>query len=139
MLYLLDVNLLVALTNPQHVHHARAQQWFGNINLWATTSMTETGFIRLMLNPHVAGRQILAQEVLTVLSQLRSLPGHRFLADDTSLADPAIDTIGLVGRNQVTDMHLVNLAARHDAILATFDTAIPATLTGTDRQYVLVV
>jgi len=139
MLYLLDVNLLIALTNPAHFHHHRAHTWFSTITSWATTSMTEASFVRLMLNPHVAGRQIPTHEVMSVLNGLRALPGHCFLPDDSTLADPVIDITALIGHNQVTDMHLVNLAARHGAILATFDAGIPATLVPADRRYVVVI
>jgi len=138
-MHLLDVNVLVALTNPQHIHHKRAHDWFATIDSWATTSMTEASFIRLMLNPHVAGGPIPTSHVLSVLSRLRALPGHHFLPDDSSLADPAIDITALIGHNQVTDMHLVNLAARHGAILATFDIGIEATLIGSDKKYVFVI
>ena len=139
MLHLLDVNLLIALTNTAHLHHNRAHAWFAAIDSWATTSMTEASFVRLMLNPHVAGRQVTTHEVMSVLHGLRALPGHRFLPDDSTLADPVIDITALVGHNQVTDMHLVNLAALHGAVLATFDAGIPATLIPADRRFVVVV
>ena len=139
MLYILDVNILIALTNPAHLHHQRAHAWFSAVTAWATTSMTEASFVRLMLNPHVAGRHIPTHAVMSVLNGLRTLPGHIFLADDSTLADPVIDITALVGHNQVTDMHLVNLAARHNAVLATFDAGIPATLIPADRRYVTVI
>jgi len=139
MLCLLDVNVLIALTNTTHLNHHRAHAWFATVQAWATTSMTEASFVRLMLNPTVAGRQVPTHEVMSVLNGLRALPGHHFLADDSTLADPVIDITALIGHNQVTDMHLVNLAARHGAFLATFDAAIPSTLVPADRQFVLVI
>ena len=63
----------------------------------------------------------------------------RFLTDDASLADPDITTEVLMGHHQVTDLHLVNLAARHGAVLATFDAAIPTWLAPADRRHVLVI
>jgi toxin-antitoxin system PIN domain toxin len=137
--FLLDVNVLVALTNPDHVHHGRATAWFESVASWATCPTTEAAFLRLMMNPAVAGRAIDATEALGVLAALRALPGHRFLADDTSLADPAIDLIGLRGHRQVTDLHLVNLAARNGAVLATFDGAIASALVGDDKGLVTLV
>jgi len=139
MLYLLDVNLLIALTNPSHLHHQRAHAWFSTITSWATTSMTEASFLRLMLHPHVAGRSIPTAEVMSVLHGLRALPGHFFLPDDSTLANPVIDITALMAHNQVTDMHLVNLAAQHGGVLATFDAGIPATLALADRQFVAVI
>jgi len=137
--YLLDANVLIALTNPDHLHHRRAHEWFAAVDAWATTPMTEAAFVRLMLNPQVAGRRLTAGEVLDVLRRLRALPGHRFVADDTSLAEPAIDLVALIGHRQVTDLHLVNLAARGGLVVATFDAGLPATLTGRDGELVRLV
>jgi len=133
---LLDVNVLLALTNPSHVHNKRSQQWFKGVDSWATTPITQTGFIRLMLNPAVAGQAIPAPAVLLVLQQLLKLDGHVFWDDPSSLAAPRIDTTGLVGHRQVTDFHLVNLAAINNGVLATFDRALPKALTPPDRQHV---
>jgi toxin-antitoxin system PIN domain toxin len=137
--YLLDVNVVIALTNPSHVHHQRAHQWFAGVKAWATTAITEAAFIRLMLNPAVAGRSATGAEVLSLLAALRAWPGHRFISDDSSLSEPAIDLVGLVGHRQVTDLHLVNLAARSGTVLATFDTAISGALIGADQQWVKLV
>jgi hypothetical protein len=42
MTALLDVNVLIALGWPDHVHHAAARHWFGQScsNGWATTPIT---------------------------------------------------------------------------------------------------
>lgn len=137
--FLVDTNVLIALTNTQHIHHQRAHAWFTTVTSWATTAITETAFVRLMLNPHVAGRQLRLADVLFVLAQLRDLPGHHFLVDDSSLIDASIDLVGLVGHQQVTDLHLVNLAARHQCILATLDTAISNALINRDKTHVQVI
>ena len=134
--YLLDVNVLIALTNPSHIHHTRAHAWFRRVSSWATTPVTETAFIRLMTNSAVAGRPVSREEAVDVLGALRAWPGHRFLPDDSSLADPVIDLVGLVGHRQVTDFHLVNLAAAHHMVLATFDRAIPEMLVVEDQRWV---
>lgn len=137
--YLLDASVLVALTNPDHVHHGRAHSWFSRVERWASTPLTEAALVRLMLNPAVTGTQRAAADVLAVLGSLRALPGHEFIADDSSLADPAIDLAGLVGHRQVTDLHLVNLAARHKLTLATFDAKIGRALVAADAAHVMVV
>ena len=48
---LLDVNLLVALFHPDHVHHEIAHDWFADHlrEGWATCPLTESGFIRVAL------------------------------------------------------------------------------------------
>ena len=134
--FLLDVNVLIALTNPDHADHARAHRWFGGVGTWATTPLTESAFVRLMMNPVVSRQQLPRPVVLAALSALRALPGHVFLADDSSLADTAIDLVGVLGHRQVADAHLVNLAAQHGAVLATLDEAIEHMLVPADRRWV---
>ncbi|MFD1504814.1 VapC toxin family PIN domain ribonuclease [Georgenia yuyongxinii] len=136
---LLDVNVLVALTNPTHIRHESAHRWLARLPdsvRWATTPMTEASFIRLMTNPAVAGQDVTASAALDVLAQMRDVPDHVFVPDDSSLAVPHIDLTALVGHQQVTDFHLVNLAAATGAVLATFDTRIASALAPTDRHHV---
>ena len=48
--YLLDVNVLIALIDPNHVHHDRAHQWFAaeGVHAWATCATTENGLLRIV-------------------------------------------------------------------------------------------
>ncbi len=50
--YLLDVNVLIALIDANHVHHDRAHQWFAaeGIHAWATCATTENGLLRIVGN-----------------------------------------------------------------------------------------
>ncbi|WP_448072587.1 TA system VapC family ribonuclease toxin [Georgenia yuyongxinii] len=139
---LVDVNVLVALTNPAHLRHEAAHRWIAALPRearWSTTPMTEAAFVRLMTNPVVAGREISAATAVDVLGQLRGLDDHVFLPDASSVAAPAIDVTTLVGTKQVTDFHLVNLAAANDAVLATFDARITDALAPPDRRHVEVI
>ena len=49
---LLDVNVLVALFNPVHVHQELAHDWFADHRAsgWATCPLTENGFLRVLGN-----------------------------------------------------------------------------------------
>jgi toxin-antitoxin system PIN domain toxin len=136
--YLLDANVLVALTNPSHVHHAASQRWLGTVSSWATTPITETALIRLLLNPAVVGQHISRAEAIGVVRRLREQPGASFIADATTLAEPLVEVSGLVGPKQVTDFHLVSLAASTGTVLATFDARIPAYLSPEDHKHVCV-
>ncbi len=51
--YLLDVNVLIALIDANHVHHDRAHQWFAaeGVHAWATCATTENGLLRIVGNP----------------------------------------------------------------------------------------
>lgn len=55
MIELADVNVLVSLAWPNHVHHARARAWFPEFGTpgWATSPITAAGFIRVSSNRRV--------------------------------------------------------------------------------------
>ncbi|MEZ0363298.1 TA system VapC family ribonuclease toxin [Mycobacterium sp. pUA109] len=135
-LFLPDVNVLVALTNPAHVHHAQAHQWLSTIEQFATTPVTESGLVRMLLNPAVTGQPVSGQQAIGILTGLRADVRATFLPDGSSLSSPRIDTVGLAGHRQVTDVHLVNLAALHEATLVTFDRRITQALVAADQRFV---
>jgi uncharacterized protein len=124
---LLDVNVLVALFHPEHVHHDVAHDWFADHRRegWATCPITENGFIRVVLNQAAEARLRPAQ----VLEQLRafcSSGGHDFWQDSVSLRDSSVfDPAFVAGPRQLTDVYLLGLARKMSGRLATFDRAIP--------------
>jgi uncharacterized protein len=64
-----------------------------------------------------------AETALHVLRALHALPACEFWPDDVSYLDA--DLTAVRGHRQVTDAHLVSLAARHPGgILATLDEAL---------------
>jgi toxin-antitoxin system PIN domain toxin len=131
-----DVNVLLALLHPAHAHHRQAQEWFDAVARFATTPITESGFLRTALNPTVVGAPTTAAAALASLKSVREHGRAEFLADDSSLADPGFDLRGLSGFRQVTDFQLVNLAARHSACLVTFDRKIRSSLLPDDQHLV---
>lgn len=133
---LLDVNVLLALSWDQHVHHRVAQQRFTKLDTWFTSSTTEAGLVRLLLTELVVGRKVTGTEALGHLAAIRQVPGWGFLPHTSSLASPSIDTRVLMGRRQVTDLQLINLAAAHDTRLATFDAALKDALVPADQHWV---
>lgn len=137
--FLLDVNVLVALCLTTHIHHASAHAFLARAAAWATTPLTEAALFRLLLNPAVTGLQTNVADVTSVVGGFRHDPRWHFLVDDSSLAVPVVATRVLTGHQQVTDLHLVNLARNHRRRLATFDRALPGWLTPDDRAWVHVV
>lgn len=125
---LLDVNVLLALANAGHVHHGAAHRWFTDVATWATTPLTEAGFLRLQTNPAVVGRAVPMVEALAALRAMRAMPSHVFLADASSLTQAALPLATLVGHRRVTDFHLANLAVAAGMRLATFDAGIARAL-----------
>ena len=73
---------------------------------------------------------------MTTTDRLRLLDDHVFLVDDVPPAKPSISFSGLKGPKQVTDLHLVDLAARHTAVLATMDGRMAQALTSQDRRHI---
>ena len=135
---LLDVNVLLALTWRQHIHHEVAHERFAALDSWSTCSVTESGLLRLLLTEAVVGRRLRGREALDQLAAIRKVSGWSFLPDATSLAEERIDTRVLIGRRQVTDLHLVNLAAHHDVQLVTFDASLKSSLVPADQRWVTV-
>jgi uncharacterized protein len=124
---LLDVNLLVALAWPNHVHHDRALAWWRRRGSrpWATCPVTEFGFVRVSSNPLVVREAKTPGEAIALLARIVAQAGHLFWSDDVSIVDSAaIDAARIVGYRQVTDAHLVAIALRHGGRLATFDRGV---------------
>src|SRR2546425_13108367 len=109
MAALLDVNVLVALAWPNHVHHGTVVQWFleHRAEGWATSSVTQSGFIRVSSNRRVIPEAKTPAAAISLLRQLTEGEGHTFWVDDVSLCrSKHIDPARIVGHHQVTDAHL---------------------------------
>jgi len=124
---LLDVNALIALVWPNHVHYQAAREWFLSRQKqgWATCPMTQCGFIRVSSNRLITPEARSPMEAAILLRSLTSLAGHEFWPDDASILDEKwlrLDRIST--HRQVTDAHLLVLALSHGGCLATFDRGI---------------
>ena len=123
--YLLDVNVLIALTTRSHVHHPLVRAWFyASAGLrWATCAFTEAGFLRNATAPRPG--QIAVSEATAILKRLAQHPGFSYLpitADWQTLCSPFFPR--LYGTKQVTDAYLLGLAVREGLVLVTMDKAI---------------
>lgn len=125
---LLDVNVLMALAWPEAQHHGLCIRWFGRHSAegFATCSVTESGFVRLCMNPAAAPRVIAAEDALSLLGRWRELPGFQFLPADRPLSPAELPVKRLRGHRQVTDAVLLGLARRHGARLVTLDARVSA-------------
>lgn len=125
---LLDVNVLVALFDPDHVHHDLAHDWFADHRSdgWATCPITENGVIRVLANPAYGSPISGVAAVADLLKRFTASPQHEFWDDTLSLTDDAVFTPAAArGHRQVTDIYLLGLAAKHGGRLVTFDRGIP--------------
>ena len=121
--WLLDVNVLLALLDPVHPHHAAAHAWFATARAsWASCNLTQNGALRIMSHPRYGNAVASAALAAELLAELCGQPGHVFWPADLSLLDsPLIDRERLLASGQVTDTWLLALAVKHGGRLATFD------------------
>lgn len=76
---------------------------------------------------------------MAVLSRMCRTGGHQFRPDSARLVDTPLDLSRLAAYRQVTDAHLVLVAAALGGRLVTFDSGIPELLQDSDRHLVEVV
>ena len=142
-IHLLDVNLLIALAWPQHVHHARAHVWFERVGrqAWASCPLTQLGFVRISSNPKIIANAVSPRAATGVLTQMVSLPGHTFWTDDLPVHGlAAMAGTALIGHRQVTDAYLIELARHHGGVLATLDAGMAELLPQAERaQHVVLI
>lgn len=131
MIGLLDVNVLVALAWPAHVHHALTHRWFARSREggWATCPATQAGFVRVVSNPRFSPDAPTPREAFAHLALIVALPGHVLWADDASLVGSRfLAPDRLFGYRQVTDAHLLAIALRQGGGLITLDQGIRSVL-----------
>lgn len=124
---LLDVNVLIALLDAAHMHHAMATRWLEReiVHGWASCPLTQNGCLRIMAQPAYPQALPLAA-VAARLRQAATHPAHLFLADDYSLLDAGqLQWQHLLGHRQITDSYLLGLAVRHECRFVSFDARIP--------------
>jgi len=115
--YLLDANVLIALSVAEHEHHDRAGNWLAGVDAFALCPVVEGSLVRfaLRMGESTATTSMMVQGVL-------AHPRCQFWPDDLSYRD--VDLADLRGHRQVTDVYLAALAAAHGGRLATFDQAL---------------
>jgi len=139
---LLDVNVLVALFDPHHIHHDAAHDWFADHREagWATCPLTENGFVRVISHPSYGAA---GERAATAVERLRTFcasGGHQFWRDAVSLRDELFDLSRAAGAKQLTDIYLLALAVNRKGRLATFDRSIPlGAVRGASKDSLLVI
>ena len=124
---LLDVNVLVALFDPAHVHHELAHDWFSDNRHrgWATTPLTENAVLRVFGHPKYGSNAERPETVAPRLRAFCSADDHLFWPAAISLSDTSLFQLAFASHRQLTDIYLLGLARANDGALATFDHSIP--------------
>ena len=142
MISLPDVNVLIALAWPNHVHHTAAWAWFDMHRKegWATCPLTEAGFVRVSCNPSVVRHTVTPLDAIVVLERLTQLGSHRFWPLDRSILHLP-ESIGarLQGYRQITDAVLLAAAMQREGQLATLDVAMEGLVAESERAFLRVI
>jgi len=127
---LLDVNILVALLDPEHSFHERAHTAWIDIDSsggWASCPITENGVLRILSNDRYPGASGFDRSTIFAnLIQLMRNSDHSFWPDDISLLDrDRFDPTGIFSHKQLTDIYLLGLAVHNKGRFVTFDRRVP--------------
>ena len=127
---LLDVNVLIALAWPTHIHNGAARTWFAQRQSdgWATCPITQCAFVRLSSNPKLLQPSVETAEAVALLQRIVALDNHIFWNDAIPFSSPAVPKQLLVSHRQITDAYLLGLAKHNNGKLVTFDKGISALL-----------
>jgi toxin-antitoxin system PIN domain toxin len=129
MAHLLDVNVLIARTDPGHESHSSVTVWLDSLGREPILfcPLVENGFLRIYGHPTYPGGPGSPGEAAVDLQDMLELPSARFIPDDISIrqTDLFAATADLTPR-QLTDVYLLALAVSKGARFATLDSRVPA-------------
>lgn len=125
--YLLDLNALISLADPDALHYKPMLQWFDETGKddWGVCPLTEAGFIRVTTNPrYTEGSRSVAQ-AMAILREFSGHPGYRYWPIRHSWVELTAPFAGRIqGHQQVTDAYLLGMAIQRGGVLVTFDRGI---------------
>ena len=124
---LLDINVLLALLDADHIDHARAREWLGAEieHGWSSCAITQNGFLRVISQPRYPS-PIPVTQAAHRLAGATQTEHHEFWPADISLLDlQVVDPTRIHGPRQVTDVYLLALAIAHGGRFVSFDRNIP--------------
>jgi len=140
--YFLDVDVLIALLDEDHIHFERAQNWFERQgrNSWLSCPITQNGVVRIASNPRYNTVVLTPEQAVESVRSLTEAGNHSFIPDDLSLLNPAlIDAAAFLTNAQLTDSCLLALVAEHNASLATFDKRLVTSAVRSDKKRVYLI
>lgn len=126
---LLDVNVLLALLDRDHVDHERARAWITQHieQGWASCAITQNGFVRVVSQPRYPS-PISVSHAIDLLTGATHTRYHEFWPCAVSILDSdAIERSRLHSPKQVTDAYLLALAVAQAGRFVTFDQSIALT------------
>ena len=116
MKYLLDVNVLLASIWSSHPNHQKAFSWLEGKNI-VLCPLAELGFLRISTNRKAINAPM--EKTRKLLEEFASERNVERISDDLSPLDSSP-----TASEEVTDLYLADLAAKHDCRLVTMDKGI---------------
>jgi toxin-antitoxin system PIN domain toxin len=136
--YLLDVNVLIALHTPSHGSYLKVQKWFHSVgqNGFSTCSITQSGFLRISAQI-AAEANVGYAEARIALHHLTGRSGHVFWPIDMGYlqASEPLDS-RIQGRRQITDAYLLGVAMTMNGKITTLDRGVLHLAGSKHRQHV---
>ncbi len=124
---LLDINVLLALLDADHVDHIAARTWLSSqiAHGWSSCAITQNGFVRVISQPRHPS-PVPPSEAFRRLERATQSEHHEFWPCKLSLLDGGLIDRGRIhGPRQVTDAYLLALAATNGGRFVTFDHTVP--------------
>jgi hypothetical protein len=126
MTYLPDINLWIALTLEDHVHHSPALRWFaGADDFIVFCRVTEMGFLRLLTNKHVMSKNVCStRDAWRLLERIRRDERVLFASEPPGIgAAWQLTTSSMVKTSASfwTDAYLSAFVRMAGYVLVTFD------------------
>jgi len=124
-----DLNVMLALCDPAHVHHEVASQWFATSAQqgWATCPLTENGFVRILSTPTYPGIRLSPADGILLLETLvqNHAATHHFWPDSATFRDSTLfQSAAIAGPKQLIDIYLLGLCQQNGGTLVTLDARI---------------
>jgi toxin-antitoxin system PIN domain toxin len=121
-----DVNVLIALTDPEHQHYSNARDWFlSRREFWGLCPLTEAAFIRITTNPAIHPSKRTIEQSIAILQSLKGFSDHFYWEIKESWVNLTLPFAARIsGHQQVTDAYLLGLAIKENGVLVTFDRRI---------------
>jgi uncharacterized protein len=124
--YLPDVNVWLAMAFSRHVHNQAAIDWFYSVDEDAVAfcRVSQMGFLRLLTNAKVMGKDILSQrDAWNVYSEIHQDPRVTFLSEGAEIEEAwrTLTDSDRAATHQWTDAYLWAFAKSRGLSVVSFD------------------
>ena len=138
---LLDISVLLALFDLDHIHHTATRRWFEREvqHGWASCAITQNGFLRILSQPSYPS-PVSPMRAARLLAGATAEPHHEYWRSEVSILDASLfDPSRIHGPRQITDVYLLGLAVHHGGRFVTLDQTVALRAVRTAKPENLVV